>query len=78
MPLPGQFSVVKLGVSEDYDPTFYGYYPSGTCFPIVQVHSGLFSNSASAQWLSPMHFFTTAVAVPVTCFFRNRGAFWER
>ena len=72
MPLPGQFLVVKLGVSEDYDPTFYGYYPSGTCFqfqlqevfstsiariPIVQVHSGLFSNSASAQWLSPMHFY---------------------
>ena len=56
MPLPGQFLVVKLGVSEDYDPTFYGFYPLGTCFPTVQVHSGLFSNSASAQWLSPMHF----------------------
>ena len=57
MPLPGQFLVVKLGVSEDYDPTFYGFYPLGTCFPTVQVHSGLFSNSASAQWLSPLHFY---------------------
>jgi len=54
---PRTVLVVKLGVSEDYDPTFYGFYPLGTCFPTVQVHSGLFSNSASAQWFSPMHFY---------------------
>ena len=64
---PKTVLVVKLGVSEDYDPTFYGFYPLGTCFPTVQVHSGCL-----------LCILTTAVAVPVTCFFRNRGAFWER
>ena len=62
---PKTVLVVKLGVSEDYDPTFYGYYPSGTCFQFQLqevfstsiARSVLFSNSASAQWLSPMHFY---------------------
>ena len=50
MPLPGSeldFRARILGVSEDYDPTIYGYYHVGICCP----------DSASAHWLSPMYFY---------------------
>ena len=50
MPLLGSeldFRARILGVSEDYDPTICGCYRVGICCP----------NSASAQWLSPMHFY---------------------
>jgi hypothetical protein len=64
---PPRTVYVNLGLSEDLIRHFLVIILLELVFPTVHVHSGCL-----------LCILTAAMAVLVTCFFRNWGAFWER